>query len=294
MKSKFNALADAGIAVTASMTTPSRSGKKPRPVFIVTGRVAECEEILRDLGGKKFCGEWSFWSDPSDAILEALNKRGRLSFAEQVALRAERKLAKIDRYTEYAAKAQVRADHRSARASTIRRMIPMGQPILVGHYSEGRHLRDLARIDTNMRKSWEESEKAKHYTNKVVGLEHAVDRLKSRSYIGNRLRDARAHLRRLHRNAHCYADFASREEALEAQVSHWASELAKIENSHRELGVRIPNPRSLKQGYSVRYRGSWYPVVRVSPKTVTIGNWLGVASMTYRLEYSELSEYREQ
>jgi hypothetical protein len=33
--------------------------------------------------------------------------------------------------------------------------IPMGQPILVGHHSEGRHRRDLARIDAGMRKGCE-------------------------------------------------------------------------------------------------------------------------------------------
>ena len=125
MESKHNTLADAGVTVTTSMTNPSRPGKKPRPVFIITGLVAGCEEFLRDLGGKKFRGEWSFWRDPSGAILEALNKYGRLSFAEQVALRAERKLAKVDRYTEYAASAQARGDHRSERASSLVRMIPM-------------------------------------------------------------------------------------------------------------------------------------------------------------------------
>jgi hypothetical protein len=40
-------------------------------------------------------------------------------------------------------------------------MIPMGQPILVGHHSEGRHRRDLRRIDDGYRKGFAALEAAK-------------------------------------------------------------------------------------------------------------------------------------
>jgi hypothetical protein len=39
-------------------------------------------------------------------------------------------------------------------------VIPFGQPILVGHHSEKRHRRDLARIDSGMSKGFEEGRKA--------------------------------------------------------------------------------------------------------------------------------------
>lgn len=64
-------------------------------------------------------------------------------------------------------------DHRADRADTtataaytdMKRtadMIPFGQPILVGHHSEGRHRRDLARIDRRMGQAvegWREAER---------------------------------------------------------------------------------------------------------------------------------------
>ena len=66
----------------------------------------------------------------------------------------------------------------------------------------------------------------------------------------------------------------------------------KIEAEQKENGVEVPTPENLKPGYFVKYRGQWFPVTRVNKKTVTIGNWLGIASMTFKLKYSELSTFK--
>lgn len=65
----------------------------------------------------------------------------------------ERKLAaRRARLERKAAAAAAAASRRFGAARAIGSQIPMGQPILVGHHSEGRHRRDLARIDAHMRK----------------------------------------------------------------------------------------------------------------------------------------------
>lgn len=84
----------------------------------------------------------------------------------------EKRLYKIARAEELAAKAEKESDQRYKAAKQIIDFIPFGQPILVGHHSEGRHRRDLNRIDTNMRKSVEADEKAKYYTDKAERLEN--------------------------------------------------------------------------------------------------------------------------
>ncbi len=48
----------------------------------------------------------------------------------------------------------------------------MGQPILVGHHSERGHRADLKRIDNNMRKSVEHSDKARYYEGRAQVIEH--------------------------------------------------------------------------------------------------------------------------
>jgi Domain of unknown function (DUF3560) len=48
--------------------------------------------------------------------------------------------------------------------------IPLGQPILVGHHSEGRHRRDLARSESKMRLSIEADNKAAYYTQRAAAV----------------------------------------------------------------------------------------------------------------------------
>jgi hypothetical protein len=79
----------------------------------------------------------------------------------------ERKENRISRLEERAAKAMENARAKQKRAMDIGEVIPLGQPILVGHHSEKRHRADIGRIETSMRKAVEEAEKADYYQDKV-------------------------------------------------------------------------------------------------------------------------------
>jgi len=74
------------------------------------------------------------------------------------------------RYLELAEKADKASETASGRATGILSIIPMGQPIFVGHHSERRHRRDLATVDRAMRKSIDETNKADHYRDKAAGV----------------------------------------------------------------------------------------------------------------------------
>ncbi|MBS1986103.1 MAG: DUF3560 domain-containing protein, partial [Bdellovibrionales bacterium] len=156
-----------------------------------------------------------------------------------------------------------------------------------------RHRREIERMDSNMRKAVEESKKATYFENRVTGIEHALDRQQSTAYIGNRLREAERRLRQLDRNKNYYTDYDSRRKAEQEKADHWKAELERIKIDRRELGVKVPEPGLVKKGFFVLYRGTWYPVVRASLKSVTIGNWLDVAHFTWRVPYSKLSEFRD-
>ncbi len=88
----------------------------------------------------------------------------------------ERKEARIDRMEERAARAQAESDAAYHAAHEIMRLIPPGQPILVGHHSERRHRRDLDKIDRNMRKSIEAGEKSAYYASRAASAasNHAI------------------------------------------------------------------------------------------------------------------------
>lgn len=62
------AMARAGLILQAGMTTPTRAGKQPRPVWTVRGNVAFWRPLLMRLGGSWYRGAFSFWEDPAVAI----------------------------------------------------------------------------------------------------------------------------------------------------------------------------------------------------------------------------------
>jgi hypothetical protein len=66
--------------------------------------------------------------------------------------------------------AQARAARQ--RSDEITRHIPMGQPVLVGHHSEKRHRRDLARSDRAMRQSVEASKEAEELRERAAAVGH--------------------------------------------------------------------------------------------------------------------------
>jgi hypothetical protein len=76
-------------------------------------------------------------------------------FQAKLAAKRERLEIAADRAEAKANTAYQRADLREETSG-----IPLGQPILVGHHSEGRHRRAIERADNAMRKSVEESKRA--------------------------------------------------------------------------------------------------------------------------------------
>lgn len=68
---------------------------------------------------------------------------------------------KRQRLLQRAEKVRMQGQGRIARAEQIASFIPMGQPILVGHHSEGRHRSDLKKISSGFEKGFEALKEAK-------------------------------------------------------------------------------------------------------------------------------------
>ncbi len=284
-------LAAFGLRITETMTTPSRPGKKPRPMWVVSGNIFGFEAFFRDIKGRKFRGAWSFFEDPSADILDHLKDHGRQSYAEQVESELERKLEKAERYQIYAANAEARAESSYDAASRISSAIPLGQSILTGHHSERRHRRDIERIDRNVRKSVEESDKARYFKGRAFDLSHAQDRLENREFVGNRISDAKKEIAQLSKWAE-----ATNPRLVKAQekLEYWQGRLADIEAKRKEEGHAVASPETIKVGDLVYYVGSWLPVVRVNKKTVTVSHWLGVPTFNYKIEYTRIEKFQSK
>lgn len=68
------ATARTGLVVTVSMTTPTRPGKAPRPVWIVSGALAEWRQFLIGLDGRWYRGAFSFFENPTEDIERACSE----------------------------------------------------------------------------------------------------------------------------------------------------------------------------------------------------------------------------
>jgi hypothetical protein len=79
----------------------------------------------------------------------------------------ERKERRISRYEDLAQKTSGEADALYEKAHNMASVIPFGQPILVGHHSEGADRSYRKRIENTHRKSFEAAEKAAYYQDKA-------------------------------------------------------------------------------------------------------------------------------
>lgn len=75
--------------------------------------------------------------------------------------------ARRERYAARAVGAAREAEGASKAAHAIMDNIPLGQPILIGHHSEKRHRRDIARVQRNMERWSEAKGRAEHYARKA-------------------------------------------------------------------------------------------------------------------------------
>lgn len=83
----------------------------------------------------------------------------------------ERREARAERLREWSAGREEKGAAASAQAAAIADMIPFGQPILVGHHSEGRARRDQARIESGMRAGYENQQKAEEMARRADNIE---------------------------------------------------------------------------------------------------------------------------
>jgi hypothetical protein len=87
----------AGLIITAGLTTPTRPGKTPRPVWSVSGNLAPWTSLLTDMGGKKYHGAFSFFDDPTDALERQLAITEPETYEDRLRARAERADARAAR-----------------------------------------------------------------------------------------------------------------------------------------------------------------------------------------------------
>lgn len=95
--------------------------------------------------------------------------------AERMTYR-ERRMARAERLEEWSEKNRERADARLSQVRAERDLIPIGQPILVGHHSEGRHRGHLARMRRSEEIGMEQAARARSQESRAAEIRRQADR----------------------------------------------------------------------------------------------------------------------
>lgn len=202
--------------------------------------------------------------------------------------RRDRAQARADYLEEKSERLNSRADHLHEQAQNAASHIPFGQPILVGHHSEGRDRRTRQRISNTYDKAFSTLDEARAA---AAGAEraHQAASADDAATIGRRIHRLATELRKWKRNyAGTLATARSTAEIarLTDQITYWTTKRQQLLDSGQavEYSRETITPNDL---ISTGHR-SWYYVERANKTTVTVKTGLG----THRVRYDQIVDHK--
>ncbi|MFD4604327.1 DUF3560 domain-containing protein [Streptomyces sp. NPDC058464] len=208
-----------------------------------------------------------------------------MSFAEREAARVDAAEERTERYADRAGRAAASSQSARDASDRIGERFWMGQPILVGHHSEGRARRDQERMHNAMRKSIAEGERAGYWASRAAAAEAYERYRKNPGRTLRRIEKLEAERRGVLRERDGADDKgraadvwrrgpseARREELTrrlaeyDEELTYWAETIKEAERR----GFKVWGKADFVRGDFARWRGSWYEVTRVNAKTVTV------------------------
>jgi hypothetical protein len=247
--------------------------------------------------------------------LEVLQRNGfedrgtvgeRLSFAERIEATQERAEARAERMEDRAERAEANGTRLYNQAHAMAECIPFGQPILIGHYSEGRDRRFRERIHQKFGRAFEEGDKAKYYQQRAetARATAAGAQYSNPAYLGNRIKEAKAEValieNRLQGKFYHYDQPKPISDADRERITACLDEAnEKLEFYEHCLSTcaNVFTRDTLQGKQLVKVRGRWEPIVKLNPTTVAVPNIcfpLEADQKRYALKYAytEVQEAR--
>lgn len=210
--------------------------------------------------GWRWSGYRKQWHNPRRLVLPpacvAYVDAGACDFSDERAERLEARAEKTG--------AAAQAAYAAARAVVER--IPFGQPVLLGHHSQKRHQRDLARHDAGMSKAFALGDEARGLQAAAESSRRHQESQDSAPGIARRLERARAELRKVER-IHAEGGYASHPGLGERLLADVRARIARDEAALAALGPQPWDTAKVKAGDVVRINGHVVRVARVSAKS---------------------------
>lgn len=216
------------------------------------------------------------------------------------AARVEALDAKADRENERAQQAW------AAHERDVARLPEGGEPIKVGHHSEGRHRRAIDKAHNSARRGVEAHRDAEEAARRANAAAHTTDARYNPVTVANRIDKIGADIRRIERRIvgdtydpekgyrPATADeierrtlaYSPKLDELRDQLGYWQNVRDEQIANGTATGY---GPSTISRGDEVKIRGHWREVARVNPKTVSITTGY---SWTDRATYAEIQDHR--
>jgi hypothetical protein len=215
--------------------------------------------------------------DAGFEVTLSIDNADRRSLSEAEQHREERAHDRAERFGGYADNAARNSESAWKSGRAIADNIPFGQPILVGHHPERHARRDQERIGNAMRKSISERDRAQHWTSREQAAANYERFRKNPGRTLRRLDKLRADLRAVEKWQRGESakgssrnpddpELTIRHQELTEEIEHWQQVIQEAEVE----GFKVWSKSDFQRGDFVHYRGTWYEVLRVNPKSVTI------------------------
>ncbi|MDX3387558.1 DUF3560 domain-containing protein [Streptomyces niveiscabiei] len=215
--------------------------------------------------------------DADFEVTLTIDNADRRSFSEAEQEREERAESRAERFGGYAGNAARNSEAAWKASHEMSERFAFGQPILVGHHSEGRARRDHERMDNAMRKSISERDRARYWADREAAAANYERFRKDPGRTLRRLAKLRADLRAVEKwqrgePAKGYSrnpanpELVTEHQELTEEIEHWEAVIKDAEAK----GFKVWSRADFQRGDFVRCRGTWYEVLRVNLKSVTI------------------------
>lgn len=227
---------------------------------------------------------------------------------------AEVEAGKIARQADRVAALDAKAERKGANADTlwekherdVSRLPEFGEPIKIGHHSEGRHRKAVDRAHSSARRAIGAHHDAEEAARRAEAATHTTGARYNPVTVANRIEKLAADIRRVERRI--IADVYDREtgyrpatdeqkakratayapqlDELRDQLAYWEQVRTDQIATGRATGY---GPDSIAKGDAVKVRGRWCRVARVNAKTVSVETGY---SWTDRVAYAEIQDHR--
>ncbi|WP_052499799.1 DUF3560 domain-containing protein [Streptomyces vietnamensis] len=203
------------------------------------------------------------------------------SFVEAEAEREERAADRAERFSARADRVAGVSTAAFAEACRIGSAILFGQPVLVGHYSEGRHRRDLVRIGASQLQGIDEGNRAERWAGRADAAARYEQHRKGPARTLRRLKELEASLRGLEKllagesafgssrditKPENVAELTRRHAETVDEINHWREIITEAEAD----GFKLWSRADFTKGDYARSRGRWYEALRVNGASVTV------------------------